>query len=47
VLPLGGLGLARRWLKAQQASMNRRAEFERTNFTQVGWLGMWNSLRAV
>ena len=47
VLPLGGLGLARRWLKAQQASVNRRAEFERTSLTQVGCLGIWNSLRAV
>lgn len=47
MLPLGGLGLARRWLKAQQASVNLKAEFERTSLTQVGCLGIWNSLRAV
>ena len=47
VLPLGGLGLARRWLKAQQASLNLKAEFERTCLTQVGCLGIWNSFRAV
>ena len=46
-MPLGGLGLARRWLKAQQASVNLRAEFERTDLTQVGCLGIWKSFRAV
>ena len=46
MLPFGGLGLARRLLKAQQASVNLKMEFEKTRQTQVGCLGIWKSLRA-